>query len=126
MFDVALFIAFICTIVQLAKDSCAKEIPAENWANMELYYKDIADGVPQEQRMKYVRDGRYKQTTNYPEPHRNPETGKIMIENCKLYNEDLIKYGAVQTKKWVEQGKYNLEGEELQKENERIRKMFGL
>ena len=56
------------------------------------------------------------------EPHRDPESGKIIIENCKLYQEDVINYGAVQAQKWVREGKYNLTPEELEKERERIRK----
>lgn len=60
----------------------------------------------------------------YPEPHRDPVSGKIMIENCKLYNEDVKKYGAWQSQQWVKQGKYNLSGEELEKEKERIKSEY--
>lgn len=55
----------------------------------------------------------------YPEPHRT-EDGRIIIENCKLYNEDVRKYGAYQAQKWVKQGKYNLEAEALARERMRI------
>ena len=98
------------------------KIPAENWANKELYYKDIMSGVPVEQRMKNLRNGKYKLTEaeTYPEPHRT-ETGQILIENCKLYNEDVKKYGAYQAHKWVKQGKYNLKPEELEKERQKYR-----
>jgi hypothetical protein len=58
----------------------------------------------------------------YPAPHRDPVSGKIMIENCKLYHEDVDKYGASQAQKWVRQGKYNLSPEDFEKEKERIRK----
>lgn len=61
---------------------------------------------------------------SHPEPHRDAETGKIVIENCKLYNEDLLKYGSVQTMKWVNEGKYNLTPEELEKEHLRIEKEY--
>ena len=57
----------------------------------------------------------------YPEPHRGKD-GKIIIENCLLYDQDLKQYGAYQTMKWAEQGRYNLEGEALKKEQERINK----
>ena len=109
----------------LLKESFEKPVPAENWANKELYYQDMANGVPIEQRMKYLEQGRYKLTEPlYPEPHRDPETGKIVIENCKLYYEDMMEYGAVQTCKWLEQGKYNLPPEELEKELARIEKKY--
>ena len=48
---------------------------------------------------------------SHPEPHRDPESGKIIIENCKLYHEDVDKYGASQAQKWVREGKYNLSPE---------------
>lgn len=59
---------------------------------------------------------------SHPEPHRDPQSGKIIIENSKLYREDVINYGAVQAQKWVREGKYNLKPEELEKERERIKK----
>lgn len=98
------------------------KIPAENWANKELYYKDIMSGVPVEQRMKNLRNGKYKLTEaeTYPEPHRTKD-GRILIENCKLYNEDVKKYGAYQAHKWMKQGKYNLSPEESEKERQRYR-----
>ena len=55
----------------------------------------------------------------YPEPHRNNE-GKIVIENSKLYNEDIKNHTPYQVSQWIKQGKYNLEPEEL----ERTRKEF--
>lgn len=60
MFDLLLAISIVLGIIQLIKEGCEKPVPAENWANMELYYKDIADGVPIEQRMKNLENGRYK------------------------------------------------------------------
>ena len=56
----------------------------------------------------------------HPEPHRNPKTGQIMIENTLLYKEDLKKHGAYQTMQWAREGKYNLSPEELKNENMRI------
>lgn len=58
----------------------------------------------------------------YPEPHRDPASGKIMIENSKLYYEDIDMYGASQAQKWVRQGRYNLSKEEFEKEKKRIKK----
>lgn len=117
-----LFIAsLIGTCVQLVKESLEKPIPAENWANKELYHEDLVNGVSIEQRMKNLKNGRYKLVEQYPEPHRD-SNGKIIIENNLLYKQDLLKYGGAQTMKWVKQGKYNLTPEELEKEHKRIKK----
>lgn len=120
MFD-GLFIASIIeSAVRIIKEANQKTIPAENWANKELYHKDLMAGVPVEQRMKNLENGKYKLTEVYPKPHR-AEDGRIIVENNLLYQEDLKKYGAYQTIKWVKQGKYNLTQEELKKEHERIK-----
>lgn len=117
---VGLFItSIVCNICQATKEALKSTIPSENWANNELYYQDLVSGVSVEQRMKNVKNGRYKMTTTYPEPHRDKD-GKIVIENHNLYKEDLMKYGSVQTMNWVKQGKYNLTPEELKKEYKRI------
>lgn len=108
MIDVLFFVSIIGAIVEVIENACTKEIPAENWANKELYHKDIMDGVSAKQRMKNLENGKYKLTEAYPEPHRDPVSGKIMIENCKLYYEDIDKYGAWQAQQWVKQGRYNL------------------
>lgn len=60
MFDLLFLISIVCTIVQVVKEVLTKPIPAENWANMELYHKDIMDGVPIEQRIKNLKNGKYK------------------------------------------------------------------
>ena len=57
----------------------------------------------------------------YPEPHKDPVSGKIIIENYKLYSEDVDKYGAVQARKWMKQGKYNLSKKDFEKEKQRIK-----
>ena len=124
MFDLLFIVSIVGTAVQLIKETCTKTIPAENWANKELYHKDIMDGVPIEQRMKNLENGKYKLTEVYPEPHRDHASGKIMIENCKLYYEDVEKYGAYKAQQWVKQGKYNLTPEELKKEEERIKAKY--
>lgn len=124
MFDLIGIVSIVCSVSQAIKDAFTPTIPAENWANKELYYKDVANGVPIEQRMKNLENGKYKMTNTYPEPHRDPVSGKIIIENNLLYKKDLAAYGAVQTMQWVKQGKYNLTPEELKKENERLKKEF--
>lgn len=124
MFDFIGIVSIVFSTVQAIKDAFTPTIPAENWANKELYYKDVMNGVPVEQRLKNVENGKYKMTNAYPEPHRDPVSGKIIIENNLLYKKDLAAYGAVQTMQWVKQGKYNLTSEELKKENERLKKEF--
>ena len=114
-------VSLIGTCVQLVKDSLAPTVPAENWGNQELYHKDMMDGVPIEQRMKNLENGKYRLVEKHPEPRRDAN-GKIIIENSLLFEEDAKKYGAHQAMQWVRQGKYNLTPEELEKENERIKK----
>lgn len=126
MFDGLFIASIIGSCYQAIKEAFEPTIPSENWGNKELYYKDLASGVSVEQRMRNVKNGKYRLTEKYPEPHRDPVTGKIIIENSLLYRDDLLKYGAYQTMKWVEQGKYNLTPEELEKEHRRIREMYGL
>lgn len=120
MFDGLFIASLVGSCTQAIKETFESAIPAENWANKELYHKDLMSGMSMEQIMKNVKNGKYKLTEKYPEPHRDTN-GKIIIENCKLYNEDLNKYGAVQTHKWIKQGKYNLSPEEFKKEQERIK-----
>lgn len=108
MFDGLFIVSLIGSCYQAIKEAFEPTIPANNWANKELYYQDLMNGVSAEQRMKNVKNGKYKVVEKYPEPHRDKD-GKILIENYKLYNEDLMQYGAVQTMKWVKQGKYNME-----------------
>lgn len=60
----------------------------------------------------------------HPEPHRDPKTGKIVIENSQQYYEDVKNHGAYQAQQWVKQGKYNLTPEELKKEEERLKKKY--
>lgn len=118
-----LFIAsLVASCFQAIKETLEPTIPAENWANKELYHKDLMSGVSVEQRMKNLKSGKYKLAKTYPEPHRDPVSGKIVIENCKLYKEDIKNHGAYQAQQWVKQGKYNLPPEELAKERERYKK----
>lgn len=120
MFGLLGAVSIVGTCYQLIKEAYEPTIPAENWANKELYHQDMMNGMSVEERMKNVKNGRYKLVENYPEPHRDSKSGKIIIENNLLYKEDLRKYGAVQAQKWVKQGKYNLTPEELKKEHKRL------
>lgn len=121
MFDGLFIASIIGTCVQAIKEACEPTIPAENWANKELYHKDMMDGASTEQLMKNLENGKYKMAKTHPEPHRDPVSGKIIIENNLLYQEDLKAYGTYQTMQWANQGKYNLTPEELKKEHERIK-----
>ena len=82
----------------------------------------MANGVTPKQLSKNLANGKYKINGVYPEPHKDPRTGKIIIENDKLYKEDVRNYGAYQAREWLYQGKYNLTPEELKKRQEEIKK----
>lgn len=60
MLDALFIISIIGAIVEVFKETFGKEVPAENWANEELYRKDIMDGVSVEQRIKNLKNGKYK------------------------------------------------------------------
>ena len=124
MFDGLFIVSLIGTGYQAIKEGCQPTIPAENWANKELYYQDVANGASPEQLSKNLKNGKYKLKNNYPEPHRDPQTDKIVIENEKLYKEDVRKYGAYQAHQWMHQGKYNLTPEELEKQQEEYEKKW--
>ena len=121
MFNGLFIVSLISSVVEGIKDAFTHTIPAEKWANKELQYQDRMNGMSAQEILKNAERGRYIVTEKYPEPHRN-EYGQIMIENCTLWEEDLKKYGTVQAMKWAEQGKYNLEGAALKKEQMRIKK----
>ena len=123
MFDGLFIASLIGSCVKGIKESFVPTITAEQWGNKELIHQDIMNGVSAEQRIKNAQNGKYIVREKYSEPHRN-ERGQIMIENSQLYNQDLFKYGAVQTMKWVKQGKYNLAPKELERENERLKEEF--
>ena len=115
--------AIISTCVQGIKEAMTPIIPAENWANKDLIHQDTMNGISSKEFQRNLANGKYKVTETYPEPHRDKD-GKIIIENCLLYEQDLREHGAVQTMKWVRQGKYNLTPEELEKERQRIKKKY--
>lgn len=122
MLNLLFGVSIIGNIIEGIKESYEKSIPTENWANKKLYRQDLANNVSAKQRVKYAEQGRYKLTENYPKPHRDADTGQIIIENDRLYREDVKKYGVIQAREWVYQGKYNLSPQELKKEEERMKK----
>lgn len=117
---------FIASLIggcyQVIKEAFEPKIPAENWANKDLIWKDRRNGMSEKEILKNVKKGKYYLKNDYQEPHRDPKTGHVIVENCLLYNEDLKKYGYGQVFEWVQQGRYNLPPEELKKEKERINK----
>ena len=129
MFGGLFVVSLVGSIVQTIKESVEPEIPAENWANKKLYYEDLVSGVSAEQRLKNVKNGKYRiakvqDTNKYPESHRDAMTGKIIIDNFELYKNDVYKYDVTQVTKWMEQGKYNLTPEEIKKREGKINKKF--
>ena len=60
MLGLLFVVSLVVTIYQIIKEASAPTIPAENWANMKLYHKDIMDGVPIEERLKNLENGKYK------------------------------------------------------------------
>lgn len=111
--------SILYTMFDGIKDAFTPTIPAENWENKELQHQDRMNGMTEDEIIKNAQRGRYIFTVKYPIPHRN-EKGQTMIENCTLWHEDLNKYGAVETSKWVQQGKYNLTPEERKLEDAKI------
>lgn len=110
----------IGSCVQAIKEATTPIIPDENWADREQMNKDRMNGMSEKEILKNIERGKYKVScpVKHEEPHRDPKTGKIVIENDDLWQEDLIKYGATQTQRWVEQGKYNLSPEKLKEKRE--------
>ena len=113
-------VSIIAVLGGLFKESLfTPTLSAEHWANKELQHRDRMSGMSEKEILKNARNGRYyipKEVLQaYPVPHR--ESGgsrKIIIENCELHRADIAQYGAYQAQKWVEQGKYNLNPEELE------------
>jgi len=121
-------VCIIYVIYRLIKEACTPTLTAEHWANKELQHKDRMNGMSEKDILKNAERGRYyipkEVALAYPAVHRDPENNKPNIENCRLYHEDLDKYGAVDTMKWVKQGKYNLNPDELKIEEMRLEKHF--
>lgn len=55
-----LIVFLILGIIECIKEKTNKPIPLENWANEELEYQDIMNGVPMKQVIKNARDGKYR------------------------------------------------------------------
>lgn len=121
-----LFIAsLVSSCIDGIKRAFKPTITAEQRANQKLLDQDIIRGVSYEQIQQNIKNGKYRLPPQikkeYPEPHRDSATGKIVIENCTLYNQDLMSYNGYQVMEWAKQGKYNLSPKELEKERKKYR-----
>lgn len=123
MFDGLLIVSLIGACCQAIKEACKPTISAKNWANKKLIYHDRMNGISEKQFSENLANGKYKLNVSHPEPHRDG-SGKIIIENYKLYNEDIRNYGAYQAMQWVEQGKYNLTPKEVKRQEEELKKKW--
>ena len=121
MFGLLGIVAFVGTLCQIVKEESQPVIPAENLAHKELMHKDQMSGISSREFSRNLANGKYKLTKTYPEPHRD-ERGRIIIENYKLYREDIDKHGISKAHEWKMQGKYNLTPEELEKQKEEFAK----
>lgn len=113
------WIAIIIVLIIILCEKLTPKTPAENWANKELMHRDRMSGMSEKQILYNVQNGRYyipKEVFQaYPVPHREPDgQHRLIIENCELHKADVEQYGSLQAKKWLEQGKYNLNAEELE------------
>ena len=62
--------SIILVCIEVFNEYREKEIPAEYWANKELYHKDVMDGVPIERRMKNLENGKYRLVETHSEQHK--------------------------------------------------------
>lgn len=114
-----LIIVLLVFLIEKLQDKFTPRIPAENWANKERIAQDRMSGVSEKEILINVQNGRYyipKEVLQaYPVPHREPDgQHRLIIENCELHKADVRQYGALQVRKWADQGKYNLNAEELE------------
>lgn len=121
--------SIISTCFQGIKEATTPTLTAEHWANKELQHKDRMSGMSEKEILKNAERGRYyipKEIAQaYPVPHRETDgRHRIIIENDELHKADVAQYGAYQAQKWVEQGKYNLNPEELEIVHLQIERKF--
>lgn len=126
MLDLLFITSLVSNCVGGIKRAFEPTISAEDRANEAQITRDIIKGVPYEQIKKDIRNGKYRLAepqakVKYPEPHRDPVNGKIIIENYTLYYQDLAKFSGYQVMEWAKQGKYNLTPEELEKEHNKYK-----
>ena len=59
MFNLMLFVSVFIVVVQAINEARTPKVPDEYCNNMELYYKDIVNGVPLEKCMDNLYSGKY-------------------------------------------------------------------
>lgn len=115
MFGVFMVIAAIIYLAsKIIKEKITPEIPAENWSNMDLYNQDVLNGVPIEERLKNLQNGKYKRPENQEAPHKDAN-GNIIIENLSLYEKDWEQYDVATINRFINEGRYNLSPEVAKK-----------
>lgn len=119
MLNILSAFSLFITSKQLVKENREKKNPNTHViTDWDAYKQDVLSGVSHEQRMKKMQADVYEKA-DHPEPDRDKD-GKIIIENCELFESDKASYGITQAYKWAAQGKYNLTPKELEIEQKRI------
>lgn len=86
MFDLLFLVSIVGASVQAIKESYTPAVPMENWANKELYHKDIMDGIPIEQRIKNLKNGKYKLTETDQKPDCKQGKNFISVKHNGRYS----------------------------------------
>lgn len=111
-------VSIIYVVMQLLKETFTLKLPGDCYANDELITKDRVSGMTEKEIRRNSKNKRYyfpkEIVSAYELPHRSSESShNIIIENDQLYMIDYKQYGPFNIRKWMEQGKYNLNPEEL-------------
>ena len=109
--DIIGIICIIYVVFQLIKESITPKLPSDHWANDDLILKDRLNGVSEKEILRNAKQKRYYIPNEVMRLYEDPHKG---IENYDLYKEDIEEYGHIQTNKWKNQGKYNLNSLELE------------
>lgn len=77
-----------------------------------------------------------KETSGYTvensrsEAHRDPMSGKIIIDDCPQYRKDVANYGVRTAQRWAKEGRYNLTPDEVETQRayykSRMKKIYNL
>lgn len=121
MLDGLFIMSLIGTAIGFVKEGFQHSNIAREW-DRKVWREDIIRGASVEEQQYNIENGLYIKETHI-EPHRDCD-GNIVIENAQLYYNDLMYYNPSQVYEWVEQGKYNLNEEELEKERKRIEEKY--
>ncbi len=104
MFDGLGIIGLFAGIKQLIKESTEKPVPAENWNNKDLFYKDQHNpNVSKKQFYKNLEQGKYRSHEVVPIKYEQP----IKIVDRKGYEHDVRTYGKEIADDNAKQGLYS-------------------